>query len=295
MVSNADDPSLSSTAGRFREEGSFKLAMSAIDRPDPELKGISMKKWTIAGLATALVSVIVPLAVVQVAAAGASNTTHQHQSGAITIQSWLHANPSANGLSATVVACFKVTGALTDQGGNPTWNDATYAVTSASSPASSKCGSAAPVGGYIMVPPPRKSANTLSTVYAVHTITGAKGQIVISFSGVYNLTTATSAGVGAYQGAGTWVITGGTGAYAGLQGDGTWAAMPPRSPTSATPRQARCGGAAHRKQSAQTGPVSLTPSEQGPREGLPSQRALPSVPRASRVTLRLRVLPGAHA
>jgi hypothetical protein len=182
-----------------------------------------MKKWTIAGLATAVVAVLVPLAVVQVAAAGASNATHQHQSGAITIQSWLHADPSTNGLSATVVACFKVTGAIMDQGGNATWNDATYAVTSASSPANSKCGNAAPVGGYIMVPPP-SSTNTLSTVYAVHTITGKKGQIFISFSGVYNLTTATSAGVGPYQGTGTWLITGGTGAYAGLQGDGTWAA-----------------------------------------------------------------------
>jgi hypothetical protein len=177
-----------------------------------------MKKWTIARLATAVVAVLVPLAVVQVAAAGASNATHQHQSGVITIQSWLHANPSTNGLSATVVACFKVTGAITDQG----WNDATYAVTSTSSPAS-KCGNAAPVGGYIMVPPP-SSTNTLSTVYAVHTITGAKGQIFISFSGVYNLTTATSADVAAYQGTGTWLITGGTGAYAGLQGDGSWAA-----------------------------------------------------------------------
>ena len=52
-----------------------------------------MKKWIIATLAAALVAVLVPLAVVQVTAAGASNVTHRHQSGAITIQSWLHANP----------------------------------------------------------------------------------------------------------------------------------------------------------------------------------------------------------
>ena len=182
-----------------------------------------MKKWIIATLAAALVAVLVPLAVVQVTAVGASNAKHPNQSDAITIQSWLHANPSTNLLSATVVACFKVTGAIMDQGGNPTWNDDTYAVTSASSLASSQCGKPAPVGGYIMVPPP-SSANTLSTVYAVHAITGAKGQVFISFSGVYNLTTTSSASVGAYQGTGTWLITGGTGAYAGLQGDGTWAA-----------------------------------------------------------------------
>ncbi|MGO9333030.1 MAG: hypothetical protein ACLQCU_03075 [Acidimicrobiales bacterium] len=182
-----------------------------------------MKKWTIATLAAAVVVVLVPLAVVQVTAAGAAGAKNQRQSGAITIQSWLHANPSTNGLSATVLACFKVTGAITDQGGRPTWNDATYAVTSTASPASGKCGNAAPVGGYLMVPPPSPT-NTLSTVYAVHTITGAKGQIFISFSGVYNLTTAASAKVAPYQGTGTWLITGGTGAYAGLQGNGTWAA-----------------------------------------------------------------------
>ena len=180
-----------------------------------------MKKWTIATLAAAVVAVLVPLSLTQGAAAGASNVTREHQAGAVRIQSWLYANLSTNGLSATVVACFKITGAITDRGGDPTWNDATYAVTSASFPASGKCGNAGPVGGYLMVPPPG-STNALSTVYAVHTITGAKGQISISFSGVYNLTATTSADVAPYQGTGTWLITGGTGAYAGLQGDGTW-------------------------------------------------------------------------
>ena len=54
--------------------------------------------------------------------------TREHQAGAVRIQSWLYANLSTNGLSATVVACFKITGAITDRGGDPTWNDATYAV-----------------------------------------------------------------------------------------------------------------------------------------------------------------------
>ena len=55
------------------------------------------------------------------------------------------------------------------------------------------------------------------TLYAVHTITGAHGQIYITFAGSYNL-------VSTYQGSGTWVITGGTGAYVGVRGQGTWSA-----------------------------------------------------------------------
>jgi hypothetical protein len=183
-----------------------------------------MKKSIVATLAAAAAAALVPLTVAQMASAGATGLKpQQNASGAITIQSWLHSSPSANGLSGTVVACFKIDGAITDQGGDPNWDDATY-VASTSSPASSKCGDAAPVGGYVFVPAPSTATNSLDTVYAVHTITGVKGQIFITFSGVYNLTTAAQSGVGPYQGAGTWVITGGTGAYTRLQGDGTWAA-----------------------------------------------------------------------
>lgn len=183
-----------------------------------------MKKRIVAPLAAVAAAALVPLTVAQVTSAGAAGLAHQQNaSGAITIQSWLHSSPSTNGLSGTVVACFKIAGAINDQGGDPSWNDATY-VASTSSPASSKCGNAAPVGGYVFVPAPSTATNTLDTVYAVHTITGARGDIFITFSGVYNLTTAAQTGVGPYQGAGTWLITGGTGAYTGLQGDGTWAA-----------------------------------------------------------------------
>jgi hypothetical protein len=183
-----------------------------------------MKKSILATLSAVAAATLVPLSVAQVTSAGATGIkSQQNGSGAVTIQSWLHASPSANGLSGTVVACFKMKGAIADQGGGPSWNDTTY-VASAAFPASSKCGNAAPVGGFIFVPAPSTAANTLDTVYAVHTITGAKGQIFITFSGVYNLTPASQASLGSYQGAGTWLITGGTGAYAGLQGDGAWAA-----------------------------------------------------------------------
>jgi hypothetical protein len=166
-----------------------------------------MKKWTMATLAATLAAVLVPLAVVQVAAAGASGAKHEHQSGAITIQSWLDAAPSENVLSGTVWDCFKITGAITDRGGGPAWsnNTAYYAPNSMTSggttAASQECADKVPAGGFILVPPPAAgqyqfaqytsspgSPGGLSTVYAAHTIAGLKGDIFISFSGTYNMT-----------------------------------------------------------------------------------------------------------
>jgi len=211
-----------------------------------------MKRRTIATLAATVVTVLVPLAVVQVTAAGASGATHQHnQAGAITIQSWLYAVPSENVLSATVWDCFKITGAITDQGGGPTWsNDTAYyapnLMTSGGvAAASQECSDKVPAGGFILVPPPAAgqyqfaqytsspgSPGGLSTVYATHTIAGLKGDIFISFSATYNMTNSvvpvkvsggTTVNVHPLTTGPqcTWVITGGTGAYTGLQGSGT--------------------------------------------------------------------------
>jgi hypothetical protein len=155
--------------------------------------------------------VVVLCLVLQASASGVSAGQAKVQSGPITIQSWLHARPDKNGLSGTVMACFKLKGAFVDQGGKPTWTDSTYAVATSLA----KKGAAwAPVGGYVFVPGVK---TTDTTVYALHTITGEKGQIFITFSGTYDL-------VKTYQGSGTWVITGGTGAYLGVQGEGTWKA-----------------------------------------------------------------------
>ena len=209
-----------------------------------------MKKWTMATLAATLTAVLVPLAVVQVAAAGASGAKHEHQSGAITIQSWLDAAPSENVLSGTVWDCFKITGAITDRGGGPAWsnNTAYYAPNSMTSggttAASQECADKVPAGGFILVPPPAAgqyqfaqytsspgSPGGLSTVYAAHTIAGLKGDIFISFSGTYNMTNSVvpvklpSGSTVEVQPLTTgpqctWLITSGTGAYAGLQGNG---------------------------------------------------------------------------
>ena len=136
-----------------------------------------------------------------------------HRGGQVTIQSWLLGNPSSTGLAGTVTACFRLDGALSDQGGGPTWSDATYSDKTA--PAA-KCEDWTPVGGFSFVPPASAGGEDF-TLYAVHTITGQKGQIYITFAGSYNL-------VSTYQGSGTWVITGGTGAYEGARGEGTWSA-----------------------------------------------------------------------
>lgn len=71
----------------------------------------------------------------------------------------------------------------------------------------------------------------LTTIYAVHTLAGERGDIFIQYAGTYNFTSnpidvtlpngskytvqPLTAGPEA-----TWVITGGTGAYTGLQGSG---------------------------------------------------------------------------
>lgn len=140
-----------------------------------------------------------------------ASSGHATRSGPITIESWLSASPSTTGLAGTVKACFKLSGAFTDHGGQPTWSDSTYA--SPTSP-TDKCRDWTPVGGFNFTPP---VSGQDSTLYAVHTITGQAGQIFITFAGTYNLLTT-------FQGSGTWVITGGTGAYVGARGEGTWSA-----------------------------------------------------------------------
>jgi hypothetical protein len=214
-----------------------------------------MKKMTAAaGLATAATAVLVPLALVQVSSAGATAKHQQERSGQISVQAWLYVVPSDNVLSATVWDCFKITGAINDEGGGPTWTDqASYTApntitTGGVTAASKECADKVPAGGFIAVPPPEPgqyqfasfpatpnatpaTETGLTTIYAVHTLAGQKGDIYIQYAGTYNFTnnpiTVTLPSGSKYTvqplTAGpeaTWVITGGTGAYTGLQGNG---------------------------------------------------------------------------
>jgi len=210
-----------------------------------------MKKVTTAALLAAATAALVPTMALGITAASASNKVAQQpdQSGAITIQSWLYAVPSENVLSGTVWDCFKITGVINDQGGGPTWTDSTSydapnTMSNGVTAASHECANKVPAGGFILVPPPEpgqyqfaaytatpnatpQTETGLSTVYAVHTIAGEKGDIYITFSGTYNMTdnpikvgnvTVQPLTTGPQC---TWLVTGGTGAYEGLQGDGT--------------------------------------------------------------------------
>jgi hypothetical protein len=154
-------------------------------------------------------------------------------------------------LSATIWDCFKITGAINDEGGGPTWTDDTsyYAPNTMTSggitAASHECSDKVPAGAAVFVPPPESgqyqyakyttgpgSPGGLTTVYAVHTIAAQKGDIYISFAATYNMTNS-PVPVKLPNGStvvvqplttgpeGSWVITGGTGAYAGVQGSGT--------------------------------------------------------------------------
>ena len=57
---------------------------------------------------------------------GDANAAARHQQGhggTIRLEAWLYAVPSDNALSATVWDRFKITGAVNDEGGGPTWTD----------------------------------------------------------------------------------------------------------------------------------------------------------------------------
>src|SRR5579863_1168967 len=117
-----------------------------------------MNKKALVTLAAAATTALVPLTVLQMTSAGAAGVKHQQfQPGTITIQSWLYAVPSENVLSGTVWDCFKITGAIRDQGGGPTWTDDTSyhapnAMTSgAIAAATDECANKVPAGGFVLV------------------------------------------------------------------------------------------------------------------------------------------------
>jgi hypothetical protein len=199
-----------------------------------------MRKRAIgAVLAASAVTVLVPFTLFQISTAGAANKApQQDQPGAITIQSWIHADLTDNGLSGTDSDCFKISGAIVDQGGGPTWtNDAEFSaptqatVSTAVTAASKECGDPAPAGGIVLVPPPEPGQYALAqykltAFYVNFTVHGEKGQFFITYAGDYNFSGGSLqvGGVMVPEGQTAdckWVITGGTGAYTGLEGDGT--------------------------------------------------------------------------
>ena len=128
-----------------------------------------------AGLAATAALVLVPLTVVEVTTAGASNIRHDQvqRGGPITIQSWLYIVPSENDLAGTLWACSKITGAVQDESGGPTWHsDAEYAAptlltgTAAIDAASHECAAKVPAGGFVHIPAPEPGQYPYATYTA---------------------------------------------------------------------------------------------------------------------------------
>lgn len=210
-------------------------------------------------LSAAATAVAVPLLLAQVVPASAASTKHhQDHGGTIRVEAWLYAVPSDNALSATVWDCFKVTGVINDEGGGPTWTDeASYTApnsmtTGGQAAAAKECAAKEPAGGFGASPAPEPgqypfasytategaapgNETGLTTIYAVHTLIAQKGDIYITYAGDYNFTKksitvtlpdGSTVAVAPYTTgpACSWLITGGTGAYTGLEGSGACAA-----------------------------------------------------------------------
>lgn len=195
------------------------------------------------------------LALLPFGAANAARLTdqQQRQGGTITIQSWVMTPLTENGLTATAWQCSKISGVITDQSGGPTWqNDNQYAAptqmtgAAATAAAGKECATTVPSGGIVLVPPPEPGQYALGTYtatpgaaspsqytglssfYSQQTILGQKGTIDLTIASTYNVTGSPVDVNGVVVAPGrtgpdaTFVITGGTGAYTGLQGSGTW-------------------------------------------------------------------------
>lgn len=146
------------------------------------------------------------------------------------IESWLHRQIGGNPLvTGTITSCAKVwIGDDLVLSGVPTWNDVNYALLPANpaagaAAAAAKCetGTWGDVGGYQMAGLGRFQDDNLvrldNILWARHNIKFANGSIDIQFEGKYNpsfLLTACN-----------WVIKGGTGDFAGLQGNGDCSAQ----------------------------------------------------------------------
>lgn len=142
------------------------------------------------------------------------------------IESWLHRAIGGNPLvTGSVTSCAKVW--IGDQlylSGQPTWTAANYATPGASAAEdAAKCAndSWGPVGGYEMRGLGRFQDDNLAKLdnilWARHNIKFQDGSFDIQFEGKYDPTFLLTAC--------NWVITGGTGAFAGLQGTGDCSAQ----------------------------------------------------------------------
>ena len=206
-------------------------------------------------LAAGSAAALIPLAVLSMGTMRAAAVRDQaaQQGGTITIESWVYTALSENNLSATAWQCSKISGAISDQSGGPTWQDsAEYAAptgltgAAAIGAANKECADKVPSGGVVLVPPPEPGQYALGTYTATPGAASSGASTGLStfyshrrsrarraryFSPLLRPTTSpamTSTSMASKFPPGrtgpdtTIVITGGTGAYTNLQGSGTW-------------------------------------------------------------------------
>jgi hypothetical protein len=141
---------------------------------------------------------------------------------AIEIDAYLYGQPDpvdpTNPNAFAISGCFAITGAIVDEGGAPV-RDAAGDVVGCGSP-SGIAGTARFDGlGHLKTGEP-------NVLQAWHTLYGAHGSISIKFEGKYEAIRPVDGRLVAVTGpGGGWQITGGTGAYDGLQGTGTATAI----------------------------------------------------------------------
>ena len=165
----------------------------------------------------------------------------------ITIKSFLYGAPEpsdpGNANLFAISGCFAVSGAITDQGGNPQFDSSGNIVS---------CGNPAAIDGHARFDGlGHLKSGAPNVLQATHRMFAQKGEIDIKFEGKYGpvVPVVTPSGlrfIATSGNGGGWQITCGTGAYAGLQGAGT-------STAAADFTQAI----------AQTGPVTVVHTETG--------------------------------
>jgi hypothetical protein len=158
------------------------------------------------------------------AALGVAAPTTAARPEAIHISSILYGSPDpsdpTNPNLLAVSGCFAVTGAITDQGGDPQFDAAGNIV---------GCGSAAGIAGFARFDGlGHLKSGGPNVLQAAHTMFGADGEIHIQFEGKYGPIEPVGSPpryLATTEKGGGWQITCGTGAYAGLRGDGTSTAV----------------------------------------------------------------------
>jgi hypothetical protein len=163
---------------------------------------------------------VAAIAAVTLAAAALPAVAAQPQPVVITAYLYGQPDPAdpTNPNAFTISGCFAITGAIDDEGGGPVFDAGGRIV---------GCGSASGIRGAARFDGlGHLKTGEPNVLQASHTLYGRHGSIEIKFEGKYDAIRPVGGRLVAPTGpGGAWQITGGTGAYNGLQGTGTSTAV----------------------------------------------------------------------